>query len=443
MILGFSCGGGFLVGYKDGELCLWHVDLSRSLAITCNPLAKLAFHTGKGSVQYPALPCLTCPFHSMQSRGYEEEELSSSQQLNLTVLNSVSETMLCVISTPNIQASSLCAHGDCVDQAKFTLICCPVPPSESLESGKGPVLRCCKLEYYVDADAPRGDQHFCDLPIPQRHLLVLNCGNMIRFLELSSASDTSVQHRNGISPASYFPPDVNFLPTNDSWFNTSSPLDEEEVIAAASQFKSNDDIEICSSSIAAHARLLTETSFECEGFVRTLLAAQLRKGGSLVDFHMRVVDPLYRPPRSDVGLVANETINWAQFALVSIVVEVRARNDGERLHVGTKRHCPVNQALSSYVGILAAISWRDGSIAVMKTLKLQGPAGSKDRTRMTTPELLAQLANRVLTLARNDTKLVCPQRATIRGRALDNTAVTRGKPLCRLVNPVLPIVLGQ
>ena len=395
-------------------------------------------------MQYPALPCLTCPFHSMQSRGEEDGEISSSQQLNLTVLNTVSETMLCIITTPNIQASSLCIHGDCVDQAKFTLLCCPVPPSESLESGNGPVLRCAKLEYYVDADAPRGDQHICDLPIPQRHLIVLNCGNIMRFLELSSATDSSVQHQSGMSPASsYFPAYVNFLPANDSWFNTSSPLDEGEAIAGASQFSSNGDVENCSSFIAAHARLLTETSFECEGFVRTLLAAQLRKGGSLVDFHMRVVDPLYRPPRPDVGLAASETIDWAQFALVSIVVEIRARNDGERLHVGTKRPRPVNQALSSYIGILAAFSWRDGSIAVMKTLKLQGPAGSKDRTRLTTPELLAQLASRVLTLARNDTELVCPQRATIRGRALNNTAVTRGKPLTRLANPVLPIVLGQ
>ena len=443
VVLGFSCGGSFLIGYKGAELCLWRVDLSRNLAITCTPLAKLAFHACQGSLQYPALPCLTFPFFPTLSRGDEDGEISSSQQLNLTMLSSASETMLCVLATPNIQASSLSVHDDGIDLAKVTLVCCPVPSRGHLEPGKSPILRCAKLEYYVDVDAPRGDQHFCDLPMPQSHLLTLNCGNMIRFVELSSASEASSKHRSGFSSASlHFPPSVQFLQSNGAWFNTSPPLDEVEVIAGSSQINSSNESEN-SRPIAARARVVIETSFECEGFVRTLLAAQLRKGGSLVDFCMKIVDPLFRPPRSDVGLAADETGSWAQFALVCIVVEICGRKDSERHHVGTKRPHPVNKAPNSYIGILAAVCWRDGSIAVMKTLKLQGPAESKNRSRLTTPELLAQLASRVLALARSDTKLVCPQRAALRGDALKNTAVTRGKPLCRLVNPVLPIVLGH
>jgi hypothetical protein len=445
IILGFSRSGSFLVGYTDGQLFLWHVDLSRRLAVTCTPLATLLPQAGHTSFHYPSLPCFACPLPLVHPPGEGDGDTPSSQQLNLTVLQSASENMLCVLGSPSVHSSTASAHGDILDQGKITVICCPVPAQEDLESGRCPVLRCARLEFYLNADAPGGDQHLCDLPFLRQHLLILNSGDLLRCLELSSAAGASALHQADFpSASSYFPPRVQVMPPSDAWFNSSPPLDVLEVITDGTDAYLTRK---CTTA-AVHASVLTQSSFDCEGFVRTLLAAQLRKGGSLVDFHMRVVDPLFRPPWYEANKSECGSTTWGQFALLSIVAAITVRTDskavqGRSRESSTKRSRPINETFNVHVGILAAFCWRDGSVAVIKTLKLQAPGGTKGSRRLTTPELLAQLAGRVAASARADQKLVCPRRAAMRGGALNNSAVLKGTPVDRLVNPALPVAIGR
>lgn len=451
IILGFSRSGSFLVGYKDGELLLWNVNLNRSLAITCNPLATLQPQAGRAALHHPSLPCLACPLPLVQPLGEGEGEgdTPSTQQLNLTVLQSASESMLCILGSPSVHSSTASAHGDSLDQGKITVICCPVPAQGDLESGRCPVLSCTRLEFYLNADAPRDDQHFCDLLSPHQHLLLLNSGDLLRCLELSSAAGASALHQANFPPASsYFPPRVQVMPPSDAWFNTSPPLDLHEVVTDGPDAYSTREIGSKRATVAAHASVLTQSSFDCEGFVRALLAAQLRKGGSLVDYHMRVVDPLFRPPWYEANTSECGTTTWGNFALLSIVVAIAVRTDsgavqGQARKTTIKRSRQINGTLNVHVGILAAFSWRDGLVAIMKTFKLQAPGSTKGSRHLATPELLAQLAERVAASAQTDPKLVCPRRAAMRGGALSNSAVLRGIPLGRLLNPALPIAIGR
>jgi hypothetical protein len=411
------------------------------------------------------LPDLTYPLPKVLGDGSDDEV--DSAQLDLTILQSACGSAMALFALPFPPDNT-----DSEQQVNVRV--CPVSNSNDNSCKKTASVQ---FDFVIHGGCPtaKSDQHLVQLPTRERrrglthsnsaaskHLLILNCGDMLRFVEFDVAFTSNGRREESVNsqpkkqcledshqpPASpFFPPRVQLV-SPDVWWDCAAPLEithEDERLAdqlesspshassppayhptslmpsPSSSSSSSSSPTLPTVDNCYSMRALSQSSFEAEPFVVLLLQGVLKKlnGGhaSVLNYHLRVVDPLFRPPRSGGSHCSHQTSNddddiskdnkgghddfdgddlvmkaalnnddddgVGRHVLVCIVVEVgssspRTSQGRDRTVAKEQDTCP-DRATSSTagvvrVGVCLALEWRTGLAAVLRTARLDSSA---------------------------------------------------------------------
>mmetsp|Transcript_47832 Transcript_47832/g.94853 ORF Transcript_47832/g.94853 Transcript_47832/m.94853 type:complete len:538 (-) Transcript_47832:120-1733(-) len=303
------------------------------------------------------MPVLTYPLPNVL--GVDVDDEVGGHLMDLTVLQSACGSVIALFALP--------FSPGCNEEEKGVAVnICPIPYAiDQCDS-----ITTARLEFFIHSGCPhvRADQHLVVLPtfqtrlrpsLKSRHLLVLNCGDLVRFVEVEVSShprnekDDVPQGARKRAEKSYFPQHVQIVPPNSSWWGCADPLDitydnqsccsifsssstSVSALTPASTVSSSAPPTVKSASCSS-CRVVGQASFEAEPFVGSLLQGVILKlyGGHamVTDFHIRIVEPLFRPQGGPGNTITTQTLSGsAHDSGYKAVDDSEGFEDGEFSH---------------------------------------------------------------------------------------------------------------
>jgi hypothetical protein len=417
VLLGFSGDGEHMIGYRDDSLLLWHICNPRCIVLTDSVNGSDSIR-GTDGVNGGTRPCMRVPFPQLSSIDLEEEEDS---QIELEVLQSEDSSLLVMFCSRFTPCET--DRGVAV-----TLVPCFYSNSETNNrSGvNGSTLNSPQTIVFpsIFIGSSADNRYLINLSL-KNQLLVLNCGDILRFISIDTDLDRKT-HRAEEQEVSEkeeeeeealeektFPSRIQIVKASNLWWG-SAPTLEYEVSGSHGQLA---------------LKIGTQCSFEIEPFLSNLLAAQLRNmDGMIADYDMMIVDPYFRCPLGRPHI------------LVGVVVKVN-RRFSQITYIKRPRDTTTTPAC--LIGLGLAINPTNGDVAVLKSVHLKPPpsrSSSAASLLESSSKMLKKLTQH-FALSLKSMTFPSYQRHSTRkgGRRLSNIAVLRSMPISMLVNPVLPI----
>ena len=536
VVLGFSGDGENLVGYRGNELLFWHLD-SPQISITAATKTVTLARPEEQTFRVPVVaqpPWLRFPLPRVFDNDEHNDDQNGphppvSSAPAITVL--MSGSLVASFSSAQLTSRGDASSSDCRISVKLY-------PLESACNARRTVsptstavatstITMASFDFFVhdigggggwstSGDHRHHRHHLVDLPPPpptpfggrrHRHVLVLNSGDGLRFVEvetsfvLSSVGEVSMPSAvlptsSSLIPAPSSDTEADLLtlgassqacPSTEScrdgrswcfpsrmqvvkssaewWGEVADPLDvsHDQISSSASRTRPT-----CAED--AVARVIRESFFDAGAFVGRLLAAQLKKPGRcLADYQLRTINPVFRPPTTNHRANAGNHCEGegtfdedSAFILLCIVATIERRRDygsypPSGAHNGsTTLNAPKRAKLASSsggygsmrVGTVVALDWQRGDATVLRTVRLEERSVQQQQQQQQQQaggsQVLAVLADRFAASVHTDPAFGGGNtRKRASGTSLNNSAVLRGTPLSFIANPVFPFAIIQ
>mmetsp|Transcript_13777 Transcript_13777/g.16402 ORF Transcript_13777/g.16402 Transcript_13777/m.16402 type:complete len:464 (+) Transcript_13777:1-1392(+) len=394
VLLGFSCDGENILGYREDKLLLWRIDSPQKIQLTTLDYQKSIIK-----------PWLEVPFPSV----FHTED----SQNELEVLQSGDASLLAIFCTPFSPEGN-----DEIDRSvAISLVPLPDPNDFNFqEHGIKSDLGSSTVANVFIGFEPE-NRFLVDLKPSNRHLLILNCGDVLRMIHTKNLNFShSLDNEPLLKEESFnggFPERIQIVKPSSDWWNSIPSL---ETRTSTLQHGTN-------LPCSHQTNVINQTSFEVEVLLNQLLSSQLRKlDGVLVDYQMNVIDPAYYSP------------NGNHHILIVVVAKI-----GRRFNPVTYQRSKrprESKRLCCLIGVSLAVASQSGHVAVLKSVHLKPPPNNSIHESNADLKRLTKKFG----LSMKPPSVSLPSLQSHRkGERFSNASVLRSVPISKFLSPTMPI----